>query len=232
MNIGEKFHMFQKFWRYRLTSEESGDVKYLLAQNLLGKTVLDVGANKGIYSYWMSKVVGSDGRVIAFEPQPELESHLNDLAKSFTLPNVTVVNFALSDKSGDETLYRTEVGCGGASFTPQDGLEQVTVHRIPLDEYVKRESLTDIAFIKADVEGHEIDVFRGAEETLLKYKPTLLFECHHAEAEKGEIFKFLSGIGYDGFFLRKGKKIHYSQFAEYDYGNANRQHRNYIFTST
>ena len=230
MNFFEKLHMYEKFWRYRYRSEEAEDIKYLLSQNLTDKTILDVGANLGIYTYWMSKTVGPRGKVVAFEPQPELEEHLNDVVKTFSLPNVNIVTTALSDNSGEEILYRTKVGCGGATFTPNDYSKQVRVHKTTLDDFIEKENITDVSFIKADVERHEINVFRGATKTLLKHSPTLLFECSHDEAVKGELFNFLSDLGYEGFFLRKGEQIPYAKFLDFDYGDVNRTHRNYIFT--
>lgn len=60
--------------------------------------------------------------------------------------------------------------------------------------------------------------------------PTLLFECHHEEAKKGEIFSFLAELGYTGFFMINGKKIHYKKFDQYPYRLPTDNHRNYIFT--
>lgn len=96
-----------------------------------------------------------------------------------------------------------------------------------LDEYYKESE--PIKFIKCDVEGHELDVFKGAYEILLRDKPCLLFECHHEEAGKGEIFSFLKKLGYDGFFLHRSDLIHYSKFREYPCRKKTESHRNYIF---
>ena len=82
MNILEKAHVIHRSWRYRLRHEKDS-IKYVLGLNLDGAIALDIGANKGIYTYWLSKKVGKDGKVIAFEPQPELGEYLNDLKKSF-----------------------------------------------------------------------------------------------------------------------------------------------------
>jgi len=202
----------------------------MLKQNLQGKTVLDIGANKGIYSYWLSRSVGKDGRVIAFEPQPELGNFLQDVRSTFALSNLEIANTALSDQVGEQTLFRDKAGCGGATFTKYDSNEEIVVRKQTLDSYVKENSISDIGFIKCDVERHELEVFAGAKETLQKFKPILLFECHHNEAKQGRVFRFLKNLGYSGFFISSGKQIPYDRFDKYLYFRGSAVgHRNYFF---
>ena len=185
--------MYHRFLRHRFWAEESSDIKYMLSLDLKGKTVLDIGANIGIYSYWMSQAVGNTGRVDAFEAQPELETWLLDLKRTFKLTNLNIVNKALSDKPGKQTLYRSFVGAGGASFHYMNNNElEIQVEKITLDDYIKENGIANVAFIKCDVEGHELSVFEGARDTLEKYKPYLLFECHDECARRGELFSFLN----------------------------------------
>lgn len=235
MNIIDKAHMLHRFWRYRLRTE-SESVKFLLDQRLKGDTVIDIGANKGIYTYWMSKKTGKEGRVISFEPQPELETFLNDVKKSFNLSNVSIVNKGLSDTAGKFRMYRKKPGAGGAKLAQQgevisenEGLREVEVSVTTLDDYVKEKNIDNISFIKCDVEGHELSVFKGGEKILRANMPTLLFECMHKEAVKGELFSFLTDIGYKGFFMQNNKKIDYRKFKDYPYRKPTTEHRNYIF---
>jgi FkbM family methyltransferase len=235
MNIIDKLHMVSRFWRYRRRTEKES-VRFLLAQDLAGATVLDIGANRGIYTYWMSKKVGSNGRVISFEPQPELGAFLRDLTKSFKLDNVTIQNKGLSDKAGKLALFRNFVGSGGARLAqageelPENGeLHKVEVEVTTLDTFFQDKALKNLAFIKCDVEGHELLVFRGGKETLKKHMPTILFECGHEEAQKGEVFSFLTELGYRGFFIINGKEIDYKKFDQYPYRKPTESHRNYMF---
>jgi FkbM family methyltransferase len=235
MNIIDKLHMVSRFWRYRRRTEKES-VKFLLAQDLAGSTVLDIGANRGIYTYWMSKKVGSRGRVISFEPQPELDGFLRDLTKSFKLHNVTIQNKGLSDKAGKLDIFRSFVGSGSARLAqageelPEDGeLHKVEVEVTTLDTFFQDKELKNLAFIKCDVEGHELLVFRGGKETLKKHMPTILFECGHEEAQKGEVFSFLTDLGYRGFFTINGEEIDYKKFDQYPYRKPTESHRNYMF---
>ena len=222
--------MKYRFLRHRFWAEESCDIRYLLSIDLKGKTVLDVGANIGIFSYWMSRTVGNTGHVYAFEAQPELETWLLDLKRTFKLTNLNIVNKALSDKAGKQTLYRSFVGAGGATFHYINNNElEIQVEKITLDDYIKLNGITDVAFIKCDVEGHELSVFEGARATLEKFLPYLLFECHDECARSGELFSFLKTIGFDGFFIIDDKLVHYSLYDKYPYSKPTRHHRNYVF---
>jgi len=228
MNVIDQLHMMHRFWRYRLRDEKDS-IKFLLEQNLLNTTVIDIGANRGIYSYWMSKKAGNGGKVIAFEPQPELGFFLEDLKKDFYLHNLIIENKALSDHCGNEFLYRNEVGSGGASLNEQALFEKFEVEVISLDEYFKSKYFPKISLIKCDVEGHELNVFKGAENILKEYKPFLLFECHHEAAKEGNLFSFLTGLGYKGHFFYKRQMIDYSEFEKFAYSHSDVSHRNYIF---
>ena len=228
MNLFDKLHMQLRFRRYR-RRKEAGEIRFLQSLPLSGRTVIDIGANKGVYSYWLSQAVGPQGRVIAFEPQPELEKHLQDVVRSFSLSNVKLVSCALSSQPGEASLYRRRAGAGDASFEAMPGGEAVTVPCTTLDDFVADSGLDEVAYIKCDVEGHERAVLEGAEDTLKRWLPVLQVECHHREAAQGDVFAFLSGLGYEGFFIQDGQRIPCAEFARYPCRKATTDHRNYLF---
>jgi len=230
LSFFEKLHSLHRAWRYRLNSEKES-IRFLHSQNLLDKTALDIGGNFGVYSYWMSKLVGKQGKVVTFEPQPELAEYLESLRISFQLDNMIIVNKALSALPGKQDLYRQKIGDGGASLTDDAVVERksIPVDVSTLDEYFSGWAGPKIEFIKCDVEGHELEVFKGGRSVLLKDFPSLLFECHQINADQGDVFSFLESLGYDGFFLSDGQKIHFSRFNDYPYPKPGVSHRNYIF---
>ena len=61
-------------------------------RGVAGRTVIDIGANKGVFSIYMSRAAGPDGMLIAFEAQPELGDHLRAVKQAFGLDNMTLVN--------------------------------------------------------------------------------------------------------------------------------------------
>ncbi|MGI9238872.1 MAG: FkbM family methyltransferase [Woeseiaceae bacterium] len=235
--------MVHRCWRLRFKSEVPS-IRYVREASLAGTTVIDIGANKGVFSIYMSRAAGADGTLIAFEAQPELGHHLRDVKHSFGLDNMTIVNQGLSSESGVLIMRRTAAGSGMASFHNEAsaGMQEIEIPVMRLDSYVTENTVGPVSFIKCDVEGHELEVFRGAEALLVRDKPALLFECHDDEADRGDLFGFLSGLGYDGYFFfvtrddhrslfnkGRGQFIPHDQRASYPHVHPRVRHRNFVF---
>lgn len=234
MQFSLKIKTLYRFWEFRLRAEKES-IQFLLKQKLKGTTTLDIGANKGVYTYWMSQAAGKSGKVFSFEPQPELGVFLNDIRSSFGLKNVEIVNKGLSSKASQMNLYRRKVGDGSAMIESENnklfdptGKEKVSVEVTTLDSFFKDKNVSRLSFIKCDVEGHELEVFKGGVETLRKHKPTLLFECHHEEVLQGDVFRFLESLGYKGFFFNGEQRVDAHDFHTIPYPKSD-NHRNYIF---
>jgi FkbM family methyltransferase len=191
--------------RYRWKLDPA-EIQFVRAHARPASTAIDIGAHKGGYSYWMARAVGPQGRVIAFEPQPELAARLRCSFQHRS--NVTIENMGLSNQCGPLTLNVPGTGPSpGASFeTTQvtaDSTRKINVEVSTLDARLTPPH-PRVSFIKCDVEGHELNVFMGAERTLREERPALLFECeqrHHGHRDIAEVFTYLGGLGYRGFFF-------------------------------
>lgn len=164
--------------------------KYLHA----GDTVLDIGANFGVFTKFFSSAVGSSGRVLAFEPIPSTFRTLSAGVRRYHLSNVEVRNCALSDRRQTVTMQAPRFASGGdnlyqAAITRESigGLTTFSVPAMTVDSL----NLPHADFMKIDVEGHEVEVLRGARETLLRFHPVLLVEVSHKE-----VAEFLALCGY------------------------------------
>jgi len=243
LGLYEYLHMYHRFWRYRFRSEVN-NIRYVRKTDMRGQTVLDIGANRGIYSYYLSHQVGPDGQVIAFEAQPELGDHLEKLKADFKLNNVTIVPCGLSAEPGVLTLRRSKVGSGHASFQGETtaGMSEIQIQTVTVDQHLKAHNVDQVTFIKCDVEGHEIEVLQGAQETLQKDQPTVLVEVTHENAIDGSLFRMMEELGYRGHFfhvkpedhaniLRKhvGTWVSADQFNHYEYSRPGVFHRDYVF---
>lgn len=244
LTMFEKLHMRHRFGRYRFKSEVP-DIRYVRESNLQGKTLLDIGANQGIYCYYLSRKAGPQGKVFAFEAQPELGNHLQSVKESFNLDNLQIVNKGLSSEPGTLKMARSKVGSGGASFhyPTDEGLEELEVPVITLDNYFDQEPRETIDFIKIDVQEHEYAVLKGGESLLRRDGPTILLEAMHWEAEEGKLFGFLEELGYTGFFYfvspadharywtkDRGHYIRSTEFDQWPYVRPSVNFRNYLFT--
>ena len=208
----DKLRLIHRAWRYRRRSE-SGPMRFVLGHVKPGQIVLDIGANKGAYTYWMCRLVGPGGRVIAFEPQLKWADYIESAGRAFGFEQLSVVPAGLSSKAGNRDLYMPHDNpSGGASFerdTVSSG-EKVTVTTCVLDELLTTERAHPVRLIKCDVEGHEYEIFRGALRTLTEDRPILLFECQdyrHPDGQIARVFGLLEDLGYAGRFFDPSDKL-------------------------
>jgi len=200
--------------RYR---DQRTELRAILRTLAPGDTAVDVGANKGSYTYWMSRAVGP-GRVVAFEPQEVLASYLRMAAAVLTLRNVTVEAKGVSGRTGRLALHIPgSVSSPGASFeravAERETGRSVAVAVVALDDYFPVEER--IRVMKVDVEGHELEVFRGADRILRRHAPLLVFECEQRHLSTGsvrEVLDHLRALGYDGHFVQRGRLVPVGEF--------------------
>ncbi len=157
--------------------------------------VCDIGSNKGSYLFWMARWAG---QVVAFEPQQDLAAYLK---RSFgRRSNVTIEAKGVFSESGQRMLFIPPDAPASASFVHKAGQELATPV-VSLDEYFPADRL--VSLLKIDVEGAELDVFRGSKRILTESGPVLLFECEdrHCDHSIHEVFSFLETLGYVGHFV-------------------------------
>ncbi len=227
LTLFERVHHLHRAWRYRLRSERD-ELAFMRRCDLAGRTAVDIGAHRGIYSWWMHRAVGPAGRVVAFEPQPEMLEHLGRLKRSFHLDRLTIEASGLSSAPGRMQLVRETGHSGGARLDPtgataQRGaaasasgaaraIESFDVPITTLDDYFAAHGGPPVAFIKCDVEGHESAVFEGGRELLQRDRPALLVEIHDRRVREGTLVRFLNELDYEAFFPHRGRLVPMSEF--------------------
>lgn len=171
-----------------------------------GDTTLDIGANIGQMTTLMSRCAGKNGRVLAFDPHPEVFALLSEnvvrLRGDGQYAPVELHNVALSDREGEATL---DLGSGWAgnhglarlSESGVGGGKMLQVKVRSLDRVV---GAAKVGFCKLDVEGHEIKVLEGA-SALLREKRIrdLLFE--DLGPYPSAVQQYVAGLGYTLFAL-------------------------------
>ena len=187
-------------WYYTQLYTVAGEYELRFLKHLIrpGSTVVDVGANAGIYSFHAKRYAA---KVYAFEPNYNFHNLLRRLGIKVILQDA-----ALSDYTGigDLTIPsgESEPAHGWGTLEPFDGsvAEKRSVSIRTLDSYNLSPS-----FIKIDVEGHEFSVLKGAIETLQRSRPNLIVECEdrHRIGATSQLFRMMEGLGYRGFFFRE-----------------------------
>lgn len=167
--------------------------------------VLDVGGNRGTYSYHCWKLGAA---VDVFEPNPVCIRVLDAWAARKHRVNLHAC--ALSDSVGVAHLHIPV----DASGTEHDASASIEEHAFAnsRDQPIPLRSLdsfgfSDAMFIKIDVEGHESKVIDGAAATLASSRPALLIEIEqrHLRRPIGDVFQQVQQHGYRGFYLEDGR---------------------------
>ncbi|KZD07961.1 FkbM family methyltransferase [Oceanibaculum pacificum] len=167
-----------------------------------GEAAFDVGANTGMYSYWLLRCAAG---VTAFEPNPKLAALLRRRFKArIAEGRMAVQAAAVSNAAGETQLYIQEGYEALASVAAEGhgGGTAVTVPLVRLDDFQDR----TVGFIKIDVEGHEVAAVEGGLGLIARDRPTLLIEAeerHHA-GSIAALRGHLEPLDYRGFYLQGG----------------------------
>lgn len=178
----------------------------------IGELAIDVGANIGQMTSLMAIKVGKQGKVLAFEPHPELHNELVENVNNWTKePEIAAIDarqIALSDNSSQGTLHipnNFDYNRGRASLNPNYQHAQIDVKSYQVELRSLDEILTEndkIGLIKLDVEGHELPVLKGCRELIKSDRiRDIIFEEHAECPYPTEITTFLESQGYSLFFF-------------------------------
>ena len=176
-----------------LSGRVEPEVQSVLERELIpGGVFVDAGASVGFFTLLAARIVGSGGRVVAFEPQPAAAAAIRANADLNSFSQVLVVEAALSDGGGTAVLEG--LGTATAHVATRAGSRRgLQVDRVSLDGFL--EAHADLApdLVKIDVEGHEASVLGGMAATLAEHGPTLVIELH---GSPHPIVELLEATGY------------------------------------
>ncbi|WP_166518197.1 FkbM family methyltransferase [Candidatus Blastococcus massiliensis] len=202
--LNARLRLAKKAWQ--------GDRLLPLMRRLVGPgdVVVDIGANRGVYTVLLERRVGRQGRVHAVDPFPDNVRML----RAATAGQTSVHAAALSDHTGVATLF-VPVQDGRpihalATLVPPDRSGDVEYTETPvdvrrLDDLVGAEA-GRVTFVKCDVEGHELPVLEGAASIIERARPHLAVEIEqrHQRQDIREVFHRIEAWGYDGYAIFPG----------------------------
>lgn len=144
--------------------------------------MLDIGANVGNHCVFLA---AHFKKVLAFEPNPVALKYLSDNVKTNNRDNLEVCPIGLGKEDAVLPFYVDQGdNLGMASFTPHntdEGRASKPDHILEIkrgDAVIEENAVVDIDFIKIDVEGFELDVLTGLQETIKRHQPLVTFEFH------------------------------------------------------
>jgi FkbM family methyltransferase len=169
-----------------------------------GMVFVDVGAHVGYFTVLAAVLVGPDGAVYAFEPDPECFERLVLSTKTYGW--VRPARCAVGDEAGETAFFRTpraeETGWG-TIFPTGEPRRELRVPMITLDGSLAELGARRVDFIKIDVEGAEARVLQGAEKTIDRFRPAVYFEANAVCLKRDD--RLVEDL--IGFFTAKGYEI-------------------------
>ncbi len=183
-------------------------IKYLNT----GETFLDIGANIGYHSLFLSAYFKNDLKIYAFEPIKSLYAQFNESIKLNKFYNISLLQFAVSNKRDNKkVLYIREDNIGGSSLYSYPKINFFKTRQKEIVEVVNLDSFFDnnfkINLIKLDVEGNELEVIKGGLSLIKKNKPFIVLEfspifyVQDYKEKSIELLNLLKDLGYKLFTL-------------------------------
>ena len=195
----------------------------ILFQNIIkpGMIIIDAGANIGLYTLIASKLVGINGKVLAFEPSKETFQRLKNNIELNSFKNIIAINTGLGNKVNEKQFLRQDLGNLDAEryLLPSNipfivNLENKSNLNIEeeilletIDNVCQINRISNVDFMKIDTEGYEYYILQGCKEVLKKNpKLVILMECTalgtaRASTTQEKVFNFLRTFGFDIFYF-------------------------------
>jgi len=169
-----------------------------------GDFVIDAGANIGWFSVILSRMVGNEGLVLAFEPDPRNFEVLEQNLSLNKIENVQAVEAALCDKDRNMKFWMMEHGGYSSFIRYKNHLSSKDMLARSLDSLLATCKHLTPRVIKLDCEGAEEAILRGAEEVLRRGVDCVIVEFNFQILESDRAIRdFMCDLGYDFFFIRK-----------------------------
>jgi len=194
-----------RYMNYFPADYEAENFAFLKQEVKPGNTVLDIGAHIGFFANITAQMVGHTGKVYAFEPTPSTHEMLQQMCvMNKHTAIVTPVNKAVGKEDGTITFYvsNDKIDNTNSMLGYRDAANHrpIDIALTSVDNFVRQNNLSQVDFIKIDVEGAEYDTIRGAAETLQRFKPACILAIHpKLIANKGDkledIYDFVAATG-------------------------------------
>ena len=207
--ISPRYYVWHRAYRALRKARDGheGELKLLPAIVPHDRVAVDVGANRGNYTFFLSRLAT---QTVAYEPAPPMARFLRE-AK---LPDVDVREAGVSSQAG-QLIYcaplnakgrpQYNIGYLGAGLPKDKPGVELPVKVVRLDD----ENLSNVGFMKIDVEGHEYEVIEGARGLLGRCRPNLLVEILDGRGDRDAVMRnktvqLLSELGYEIYVFARG----------------------------
>ena len=195
-----------RYFRYFQHDYEKDTFEFINKEIRTGMTILDIGAHIGVLAVPLANKVGLKGKVYAFEPTPTTLKVLRKTVSINNAKNISVEPYALADTKGKLVFYTSDNKVDNSnSLVNNHRIDRketsIEVDVTTVDDFVHSHNISNVDFIKIDVEGAELRLLKGAATTVSRDRPKMVLSMHPASIKNfgdssEEIWNFLKGYGY------------------------------------
>ena len=164
------------------------------------KNALDIGAATGMYSSFFAD---NSKHVYSFEAVPPVYQQLEKIKQRHD--NVTTYNKAVCNFIGESDFYVDDKRLSNSGFQNLVGGQKITVDTVTVDSM----GFDNVGFMKVDVEGNELDVLKGATQTIITNRPVCMVEVYEKfnKYPVETTFEFFFDMGYNCFYNYKARGL-------------------------
>jgi len=169
----------------------------------MGNVALDVGSNIGNHALYLADCFR---QVHCFDPNPIAIERLEKNVELSRLNNITAHAVGLSDRADHLAFVVNREGdLGSSHFSAAGESDSIVLPVTKGDDFVSEHNISGVDFIKIDVENHELEVFTGLKETIIRDRPIVAFEYHGGLVPEGNFEKIRSVLA--GYIFVEAKYI-------------------------
>ncbi len=181
-----------------------------------GNTVFDVGANIGETTLHFARLIGPEGQVFSFEPDPYNHERARSNISLNDFSNITLLQVGMAEEEKEVRLFTVDQhNLGMNRILPEEsssGFDSALIRCRTLDSVVQDEDVSHVSLIKMDIEGYEMNALRGARGTLERFRPALFIEVGDSKLRENgssaaELIRFLLEMGYRVFLAPNDEEI-------------------------
>ena len=202
------FALYKPFYSVFKNKQDAFEIQILKEHIQPGFTVLDIGANIGFYAKLLSELTGKSGAVHCFEPDTVNFSHLKKSVGQIN--NITLNHLAVNATTEIIKIYTSkELNVDHRTYQPEDFDQEIEIAAISIDDYVSRNKISKIDFIKMDIQGFEMQAIKGMSNTLASNPKIQLisefwpYGLNKAGSSAMEYFNYLRSKNFICYLLEK-----------------------------
>lgn len=208
VTVPASLHLMTPYVLHEQNDWFEDEIKFLRTFIKSGMKVLDIGANYGLYTLSIAKIIGDQGTIWAFEPTAATAACLKKSISNNNFNNIELIEAGLSNKIKKAKFFTSPNSeLNSLSKELVSGNQHETVLLLTLDHCAKKYHWLDIDFIKLDAEGEENNILKAGKKMLSSMSPLIMFELKHGDKVNISLINRFKKLGYESYRLLPGLNV-------------------------